>query len=219
MLVRHDPTVLRLAATVSVLRATEPVLSTSGAGGRSWSVRLRRKDNVRSSTTLLALIGAALVAGAGVALAAGPATPVVCGSSGCTPLPTVTLHGLLTLPDALRPAEPPEAQPFVVFRVVGAEGATHEVVYVARAEGALLGFAGEAGWRVVPVDDARLLADAAAGTTPYAAPHADTALGGLFAEEARSGWVDVAWIAFAVLLGLAVLGVAVRATTRRGRRA
>ena len=36
----------------------------------------------------------------------------------------------------------------------------HEVVYVARAEGALLGFAGEVGWRVVPVDDARLLADA-----------------------------------------------------------
>ena len=174
---------------------------------------------MRSSTTLLALIGAVLVAGTGMTLAAGPATPVVCGSAGCTPLPTITLQGLLTLPDALRPAEPPEAQPFVLFRVEGADGATHEVVYVARAQGALLGFPDGAGWRVVPVDDARLLADAAAGTEPYAASHADTALGGLFAEEARSGWVDVAWIAFAVLLGLAVVGVAVRATTRRGRRA
>jgi len=174
---------------------------------------------VRSSTTLLALIGAVLVAGTGTTFAAGPARPVVCGSTGCTPLPTITLQGLLTLPDALRPAEPPEAQPFVLFRVEGADGAAHEVVYVARAEGALLGFAGGAGWRAVPVDDAKLLADAAAGIEPYAAPHADTALGGLFVEEARSGWVNVAWIAFAVLLGLAVLGAAVHATTRRGGRA
>ena len=174
---------------------------------------------MRSSTTLLALLGAALVAGAGMTLAAGHATPVVCGSAGCTPLPTITLQGLLTLPDALRPAEPPEAQPFLLFRVVGPDGAAHEVVYVARAGGALLGFAGGAGWRVVPVDDAKLLADAAAGTEPYAAPLADTAVGGLFADEERSRWVDVEWIAPGVLLGLAVLGAAVRATTRRGGRA
>lgn len=174
---------------------------------------------MRSSTTLLALIGTALVAGAGITLAAGPARPVVCGSAGCTPLPTITLQGLLTLPHALRPAEPPDAQPFVLFRVEGTDGATHEVVYVARAEGALLGFAGGAGWRAVPVDDAKLLADAAAGTEPYAASRADTALGGLFADEVRSGWVGVAWIAFAVLLCLAVLAAAVHATRRRGRRA
>ena len=180
------------------------------------SVRLGRKDNVRSSTTLLALIGAALVAGTGMTLAAGPATPVVCGSAGCTRLPTITLQGLLTLPDALRRAEPPEAQPFVLFRVEGADGATHEVVYVARAEGALLGFAGGAGWRVVPVDDAKLLTDAAAGTEPYAVPDGDTALGGLFAAETWSRWVKVAWIASAVLFGLAVMGAAVHATTRRG---
>ena len=178
-----------------------------------------RKDNVRSSTTLLALIGAALVAGTGMALAADPATPVVCGSGRCAPLPTTTLQGILTLPDALRPAEPPAAQPFLIFRVEGADGAAHEVVYVARAEGALLGFAGGKGWRVVPADDAKLLADAAAGTEPYAAPGADTALGGLFAEDARSGSTDVAWIALAVLLGGAVIGAAVYATTRRGRRA
>ena len=190
--------------------------STSEAVGGLGASDCGRKDNVRSSTTLLALIGAALVAGTGMTLAAGPATPVVCGSAGCTRLPTITLQGLLTLPDALRRAEPPEAQPFVLFRVEGADGATHEVVYVARAEGALLGFAGGAGWHVVPVDDAKLLADAAAGTEPYAAPDGDTALGGLFAEEARSGWVKVAWIASAVLLGLAVLGAAVHATTRRG---
>ena len=174
---------------------------------------------MRSSTTLLTLIVAALVAATGMTLAGGPATPVVCGSAGCTPLPTITLQGLLTLPDALPPAEPPKAQPFVVFRVESADGATHEVVYVARAEDALLGFAGEAGWRVVPVDDARLLADAAAGTKPYAAPLADTAVGELFADEERSRWVDVEWIAPGVLLGLAVLGAVVHATTRRGRRA
>jgi len=87
-------------------------------------------------------------------------------------------------------------------------------------DGAAFSFlAGEAGWRVVPVDDARLLADAAAGTEPYAAPLADTAVGGLFADEERSRWVDVEWIAPGVLLGLAVLGAAVRATTRRGGRA
>jgi hypothetical protein len=173
---------------------------------------------LRSSTTLITLIAAALVAGTGMTLAAGPATPVVCGSAGCTRLPTITLQGLLTLPDALRPAEAPKAQPFVLFRVEGADGATHEVVYVPRAEGALLGFAGDAGWRVVPADDARLLADAAAGTEPYAAPRAGTAVGGLFAEEGRSSWVGAAWIALAVSLGLAVLGAAVHATTRRGRR-
>jgi hypothetical protein len=173
---------------------------------------------LRSSTTLLALIGAALVAGTGMTVAAGPAAPVVCGREGCTPLPTLTLQGLLTLPDALRPAEPPKAQPFRLFRVEGVDGATHEVVYVARAEGALLGFAGGEGWRAVPVDDAKLLADAAAGTEPYAASHADTALGGLFAVETRRGQVNVAWIAFAVLLCLTVLG-AVVATTRRRRRA
>lgn len=174
---------------------------------------------MRSSTTLLAIIGAALVVGTGTTLAAGPATPAVCGSDGCTPLPTVTLQGLLTLPDALRPAEPPAPQPFLLFRVGSAEGATHEVVYVTRGEGALLGFASGAGWRVVPVDDAKLLADAAAGTAPYAAPDADTALGGLFAEDARSGWVDVAWTALAVMLVLAILGAAVHATRRLGGRA
>ena len=51
------------------------------------------------------------------------------------------------------------------------------------------------------------------------APLADTAVGELFADEERSRWVDVEWIAPAVLLGLAVLGAVVHATTRRGRRA
>src|SRR6476646_950715 len=135
-----DAPVLRLAATASVLRASAAragareavsaaVSSTSEAVGGRGASDCGRKDNVRSSTTLLALIGAALVAGTGMTLAAGPATPVVCGSEGCTRLPTITLQGLLTLPDALRRAEPPEAQPFVLFRVEGADGATQEVVY------------------------------------------------------------------------------------------
>jgi hypothetical protein len=143
--------------------------------------------------------------------------PVVCGANGCTSLTTATLQGLLTLPEALRPAEPPPAEPYFLFRVQ-LNGVFHQVVYIPRESGALLWFAGEPTWRRVPVDDARLLADAAAGTEPYAAPRAGTAVGGLFAEEGRSSWVGAAWIALAVSLGLAVLGAAVHATTRRGRR-
>ena len=99
---------------------------------------------MRPLTTSLALIGAALAFATGTALAADVSTPVVCGSNGCMPLPTSTLHGLLTLPEALRPADPPPAQPFVLFRVADPDGATHQVVYVPRDGGALLGFAGRA---------------------------------------------------------------------------
>ena len=62
---------------------------------------------MRPSATRLALIGAAIAVATGTALAAGASTPIVCGSNGCTPVPTSTLQGLLTLPEALQPADPP----------------------------------------------------------------------------------------------------------------
>ena len=172
---------------------------------------------MRSSTTRLALIGAALAVVTGTALAADASPPIVCGASGCTPLPTSTLQGLLTLPEALEPADPPPAQPFLLFRAVGPDGAMHEVVYVPFAGDALLGFAGEPRWRRVPADDARLLADAAAGTTPYPAPAAGTPLGRLFAARERSRR-NLACVTLAAVLGLGVLGVTLYVRIRRGRR-
>ncbi len=166
---------------------------------------------MRPSTTRLAVIAAALAAATGTALAADISTPVVCGSNGCTPLPTSTLQGLLTLPEALRPAQPPPAQPFLVFRVEDLDGAMHQVVYVSRDGEALLGFAGRPRWRLVPIDDAKLLADAAAGATPYPSPAAGTPLGGLFAAHEQSRWKTARWVALAVLLGAGVVGVAVYA--------
>ena len=162
---------------------------------------------MRPSTTLLAPIGAALAVAAGTALAAEASTPLVCGSNGCTPLPTSTLQGLLTLPEALQPADPPPAQPFLVFRVDDLDGATHQVVYVPREDGALLGFAGRSRWRLVPADDAKLLVDAVAGATPYPAPAAGTPLGVRFAAHERSRWSNVPWAPLAALLGLGALGV------------
>lgn len=170
---------------------------------------------MRSSTIRLAVIGAALAVVTGTALAADVATPVVCGASGCTHLPTSTLQGLLTLPGALEPAEPPTAQPFLLFRVEDPDGARRQVVYVPRNGDALLGFTGEPRWRRVPVDDARLLADAAAGTTPYPAPAAGTPLGRLFATHERSRR-NLAWVALAALLGLGVVGATVYARIGRG---
>ena len=162
---------------------------------------------MRPSTTRLALIGAALAVATGTAHAADASTPVVCGSNGCTPLPTSTLQGLLTLPEALQPADPPPVQPFLLFRVDDPDGATHQVVYVPRDGRALLGFAGGRRWRLVPADDAKLLVDAVAGATPYPAPAAGTPLGVLFAAHERSGWSNAPWALLAVLLGLGVLGV------------
>ena len=147
-------------------------------------------------------------------LAADVSTPVVCGSDGCRPLPTSTLHGLLTLPEALRPADPPPAQPFLLFRVADPDGATHEVVYVPRDGGALLGFAGAPRWRLVPADDAKLLVDAAAGATPY--PHLPPARRSACCSPPRSiRWSDGPWALLAALLGLGVLGVAAYAASPR----
>ena len=95
-----------------------------GRRGRPSDCR-RRRWRVRPSTTSLALIGAALALATGTAVAADVSTPVVCGSNGCMSLPTSTLHGLLTLPEALRPADPPPAQPFLLLRVADPDGATH----------------------------------------------------------------------------------------------
>ena len=162
---------------------------------------------MRPSTTRLALIGAALAVATGTAHAADASTPVVCGSNGCTPLPTSTLQGLLTLPEALQPADPPPAQPFLLFRVDDPDGGMRQVVYVPRDGGALLGFAGGPRWRLVPADDAKLLVDAGAGARPYPAPAAGTPLGVLFAAHERSGWSNAPWALLAVLLGLGVLGV------------
>ena len=143
----------------------------------------------------------------GTALTADASPPVVCGSNGCTPLPTSTLQGLLTLPEALQPADPPSARPFLLFRVDDPDGVMHQVVYVPRDGGALLGFADGPRWRLVPADDAKLLVDAVAGATPYPAPAAGTPLGVLFAAHERSGWSNAPWALLAVLLGLGVLGV------------
>jgi hypothetical protein len=170
---------------------------------------------VRPSTTCLALIGAAVAVATGAALAADTSTPVVCGSNGCMPLPTSTLQGLLTLPEALEPADPPPAQPFLVFRVDEPDGVLHQVVYVPRDGGALLGFAGGPRWRLVPADDAKLLVDAAAGATPYAAPAAGTPLGVLFAAHDRSRWSNAPWVLLAALLGLGVAAYAAVAVISR----
>ena len=174
----------------------------------------RSRSRVRPSTTLLAAIGAALAVATGAALAADASTPVVCGANGCTPLSTSTLQGLLTLPGALQPADPPPAQPFLLFRVEDLDGAMHEVVYVPHDDGALLGFAGAPRWRLVPADDAKLLVDAVDGVTPYPAPGADTPLGGLFAADQRSRWANAPWVLLAALVGLVVLGVTARAVGR-----
>jgi hypothetical protein len=172
---------------------------------------------MRSSTTRLALIGAAVALVAGPARAGDVPKPVVCGSRGCTPLSTSTLQGLLTLPAALQPAAPPPLQPFLLFRVEDFDGVRREVVYVPRDADALLGFADESGWRRVPADDAKLLADAIAGTTPYAAPAAGTPLGGLFAAREGSRWRDSPWVLLAALLGLSVLGVTASTAVRARR--
>jgi len=155
---------------------------------------------------------AALAIVSGTALAADVSTPVACGSNGCTHLPTATLQGLLTLPGALQPAEQPRARPYIVFQVVDLRGATHEVVYVRRDDDALLGFADRKEWRLVPADDAQLLADAVAGKAPYPAPAAGTSLGRLFATDEPRGW-SAGWLAVAALAGVAVVAVAVYAFT------
>lgn len=158
----------------------------------------------------LALMCAGLAIVSGTARAADVSTPVACGPNGCTHLSTATLQGLLTLPGALQPAEPPRARPYILFRVVDPRGATHEVVYVRRDDDALLGFADRKEWRLVPADDAQLLADAVAGKPPYPAPAAGTSLGQLFATDEPSGW-SAGWLAVIVLAGVAVLAGAVYA--------
>jgi hypothetical protein len=165
-----------------------------------------------STRTRVALV-CAVLAVSGTGLAAALPTPTACGTNGCARLPTSTLQGLLTLPDALRPAERPRAQPYVLLRVVDPDGASHDVVYVSRGDEALLGFA-ENGWRLVPPDDASLLDDAVAGRTPYPAPAADWPLGELFAP-AETGGSTVRWLVVAALVGAAATGVAAYAHTRR----
>jgi hypothetical protein len=169
-------------------------------------------------TTRLALVGATLMAVTGAASAADATTPVVCGSNGCTPLPTATLQGLLTLPRALRPAAAPAAQPYLLFRIEGPDGVAHQVVYVARDGGdALLGFEGKARWRRVPVDDAKLLADAAHGRRPYPAPAVGTPHRELFAASDEPGSRRRAWLGLAALLGLGAAGIALCATVASRR--
>jgi hypothetical protein len=109
----------------------------------------------------------------------------------------------------------PPARPFFLFRVQAPDGAMREVVYVPREGDALLGFGGGRGWRLVPADDARLLADAAAGTEPYRAPDVGMSLGALLAADDRSGSSDAAWAAAAALLGVVALGAAVYLMIRR----
>ena len=167
-------------------------------------------SKARSTKLRLALMCAALAIASGTALADDVSTPVACGSNGCTHLPTATLQGLLTLPGALQPAEPPRARPYILFRVVDPGGATHEVVYVRRGEDALLGFADGKEWRLVPADDAQLLADAVAGKPPYPAPVAGASLGLLFATDEPSGW-SAERLAVIALVGVAVLAGAVYA--------
>jgi len=180
--------------------------------GQTSAMRLRAP----STTSRVALVCAALAVVSGTALAAEVSTPVACGSNGCAPLPTATLQGLLTLPEALEPAEPPRVRPFVLFRVVDLDGATHEIVYVRRDDEALLGFAGGQGWRLVPADDAQLLADAVAGKTPYPAPAAGTPRGLLFATDQRGGWND-RWLVLAAL-AFAMVAVLVYASTTAAAR-
>jgi hypothetical protein len=175
------------------------------------------KPRAHSTGTRFALVCTALAVLSGTALAADASTPVACGSNGCTRLRTSTLQGLLTLPAALQPAAPPRARPFVLFRVVDLDGAAHEVVYVRRDGEALLGFAGGQGWRLVPADDAKLLADAAAERAPYPAPEAGTPLARLFAADEPDGW-SAAWLAGAALIVSGVAAVAVYASVAVGSR-
>jgi len=175
-------------------------------------------SRARSTRLHLALMCAGVAIVSGTALAADVSTPVACGSNGCTHLSTATLQGLLTLPGALQPAEPPPARPYILFRVVDVRGATHEVVYVRRNDDALLGFADGNEWRLVPADDARLLADAVAGKPPYPAPAAGTSPGRLFATDDPGGW-NAGWLAVVSLAGVALVAVAVyRFTTAAARR-
>jgi hypothetical protein len=102
--------------------------------------------------------------------------------------------------------------PFILLRVVDLDGATHEVVYVRRDDEALLGFAGATEWRLVPADDAQLLADAVAGKTPYSAPAAGAPFGRLFATDEPGGW-SAGWLAVIALVGVAVVAVGVYAFT------
>lgn len=175
-------------------------------------------SNGRSTWSRLALICVALAVVSGTARAADVSTPVACGANGCVRLPTATLQGLLTLPEALQPAEPPPPRPFVLFRVVDVHGASREVVYVRRGDGALLGFAGGQGWRLVPADDAQLLADAVADRKQYRAPASGTSLGRRFATDEAGGW-SAGWLAVTALAGVAVIAVVVYAfTTAAARR-
>ena len=169
-------------------------------------------SRARSTRLHLALMCAGVAIVSGTALAADVSTPVACGSNGCTHLSTATLQGLLTLPGALQPAEPPPARPYILFRVVDLRGATHEVVYVRRNDDALLGFADGNEWRLVPADDAQLLADAVAGKTPYSAPAAGAPFGRLFATDEPGGW-SAGWLAVIALAGVAVVAVGVYAFT------
>ena len=169
-------------------------------GGRPSDCR-KRRWRVRPCPTHLALIGVALTVATGTALAADVSTPVVCGSNECMPLPTSTLHGLLMLPEALQPADPPPAQPFVLFHVDDLyDGAMHQVVYVPRDDGALLGFAPvNPRWRLVPADDAKLLVDGSGGRDALPRPGRRAApLGVLFAAHDRSRWRNAPWALLAV---------------------
>jgi hypothetical protein len=168
-----------------------------------------RAPSARRRVALVCVV----LAVSGTGLAGAFPTPTACGANGCARLPTSTLQGLLTLPDALRPAERPRAQPYVMLRVVDLDGVSHDVVYVSRGEEALLGFE-EKGWRLVPPDDASLLDDAVAGRTPYPVPAADSPLGDLFERGGTSG-SSVRWLAVAALVGAAATAVAMFARARR----
>ena len=145
--------------------------------------------------------------------AAASTTPEVCGADGCTSLPTATLVGLLTLPDALEPAEAPPSQPFILFDVTDLDGRSSRVVFVPHASPALLRFPGPEGWRRVPVDDAKLLVDAAATATPFPAPTTGR-LRALFAADESSG-SPAAWAALAAILCCALLVFAAAESRRR----
>jgi len=151
------------------------------------------------------LVGLVLVACAR-ATAAATTTPEVCGSDRCIRLPTATLTGLLTLPDALDRASGPRAQPYFVFEATDLDGRTSQVVYVPGATGALLRFPAPDGWRRVPFDDAQLLLDATWTITPYAAPTSGPARVLFNAVEPAQA---VPWAALAALAGIVAIAVAV----------